>query len=265
MKKAVIVLLAALILLSVSSCKTEVEDDDRINVMFFTANNNASRIPSYLDLQPGQTIEKPENPTRDGYAFIGWYKDFYKTEAWDFDNDTIGNESIVLYADWKPAIFSLTYVLNGGTMPSDDYKTTFEGGDFSVLPLPTQAGFTFISWYTYDWKDESGEVTTIPGDKGHLKIPGVFEDITLYAHWEPTIVDVKFSINYPEDNAPDLEVTRRKVNYGDIIDFEVPEDTSGYSFQGWNTKRDGTGDYYINGESFERTLRLTLYAVWTKK
>jgi uncharacterized repeat protein (TIGR02543 family) len=216
-------------------------------------------------LTQGQKIEEPEPPTRKGYTFIAWYKDFYKTEKWDFDNDIVGNESIVLYADWEPAIFTVTYVLNGGTMTSDDYVTTFTGGESRVLPLPVQDGFTFMSWYTYEWKDENGEITTIPGDKGYLKIPGVFNDITLYAHWKPTIIDVKFNINYPEDNAPSLEVSRLKMNYGDIIDFEIPEDTSGYKFEGWNTKRDGTGDYYENGDTFIRKLRLTLYAVWTKK
>jgi uncharacterized repeat protein (TIGR02543 family) len=265
MKKAVIILLSALILMSVSSCGTEVKVDDSVNVMFFTANYNTSLVPSYKDLTPGQKIEEPEAPTREGYTFLGWYKDYYKTEKWDFDNDTIGDKSIVLYADWEPAIFELTYVLNGGTMPSGEYVTTFEGGASRVLPLPTQEGFTFVSWFKYDWKDENGEITTIPGDKGHLIIPAVYEDLTLYAHWKPTVVDVKFNVNYPEDNPPALEVTRQKVNYGDIIDFEIPEDTATYKFEGWNSKRDGSGDYYSNGDIFKRKLRLTLYAVWTKK
>ena len=265
MKKLAILLIAIIFVLSFVSCQKNVEVEDSINVIFFTANQNATLVPSYLNLTEGQKINPPEDPTRDGYKFIGWYKDYYKTEPWDFDKDVLGAESIVLYADWEPAIFTITYVLNGGTMPEDEYPETFKGGEFGVLPLPTQKGFAFTSWYTYEWKDENGEITTVPGDKGYQKIPDVFEDVTLYAHWEPIVIDVKFNMNFPEENAPSLEVSRIMMNYGDIIDFEIPDNTDKYEFLGWNSKRDGSGDYYVNGDMFERTLRLTLYAVWQEK
>lgn len=253
------------VLLAFTSCSDVVEIDDSVNVMFFTANQDASTVPAYLDLDAGQKIVEPEAPTRKGYTFTGWYKDYYKTEAWDFASDTVGTESIVLYADWEPATFEINYVLNGGEMPAGDYAKTFKGGEFGVLPLPTQEGFAFVSWYDYEWKDASGVIQTIPGDKGHFSIPEVFEDVTLYAHWDPIVVDVKFSINYPGEDAPKLDRTRMKVNYGDPINFEVLEDTAEYTFEGWNVKRDGTGAFYVNGEPFERKLRITLYASWKEK
>lgn len=265
MKKAIILLMMLIALCTFTSCKGDVEVDNSINVMFFTANQGASTVPSFKNLESGQKIDAPVVPTREGYVFSGWYKDYYKTEPWDFSTDTVGNESIVLYAKWESEIFEINYMLNGGEMPSGDYVQTFNGGEFGVLPLPVQEGFTFVSWYDYEWKDESGDVQTVPGDKGFLKIPEVFEDITLYAHWKPIVVDVKFNINYPEDDAPKLEVTRMSVNYGDSIDFATLEDTDKYTFEGWNVKRDGTGAFYVNGERFERKLRLTLYASWKEK
>jgi uncharacterized repeat protein (TIGR02543 family) len=265
MKKVILVLMMLVALVAFTSCSSVAEVDDSINVMFFTSNTNASLVSSYLNLESGQKIEMPEDPTREGYTFAGWYKDYLKTEMWDFDNDTLGQESIVLYADWTPSKYEITYVLNGGEMPNDDFVKVFHGGDFGVLPLPSQEGYTFVSWYDYEWKDDSGKITTIPGDKGHLKVPEVFDNVTLYAHWKPIIVDVKFNVNYPEEDAPKLEVTRLNVNYGDVIDFEVPEDTADYTFIGWNVKRDGTGEFYVNDDIFERKLRLTLYATWEKK
>ncbi|MBN2796516.1 MAG: InlB B-repeat-containing protein [Clostridia bacterium] len=265
MKKLTLILILLVALSVLTSCYDEREVDDSINVMFFTANQNASMVPSYTNLEPGQKIEEPEVPTRDGYTFIGWYKDYYKNEVWDFEKDTLGNESMVLYADWEPAIFEIEYVLNGGNMTSEDYVKSFRGGEFAVLPLPVQEGFAFVSWYTYEWKDENGKVATLPGDKGYLQIPNVFEDVTLYAHWEPIVVDVKFNVNYPEDNAPALKEDRMNVNYGDTIEFPVLQDTDKYIFEGWNVKRDGTGEFYVNGEKFERKLRITLYATWKEK
>ncbi|MBI9011226.1 MAG: InlB B-repeat-containing protein [Clostridiales bacterium] len=265
MKRAKKLLMLLVVLFAFTSCENDAEADNSINVMFFTANQNATMVSSYLNLEQGEKIEEPEAPKRQGFTFTGWYKDFYKTEPWDFDKDTLDNESIVLYADWQPTIFAIEYVLNGGEMPNDDFVKTFNGGEFGVLPLPAQEGFSFVSWYTYEWKDKDGKVATIPGDKGYLKIPDVVEDVTLYAHWKPIVVDVKFNVNYPEDDGPVLDVTRTDVNYGDTIDFEVLEDTDKYTFEGWNIKRDGTGDFYVNGELFERKLRLTLYASWKEK
>ena len=265
MRRVILFSMLVVALFVFTSCKSEVEVDNSINVMFFTSNQNASLVSSQLNLKHGDKIEEPSAPTKEGFVFTGWYKDFHKTESWDFEKDTLDNESIVLYADWEPSIFEINYILNGGEMPSDDYTKTFYGGEFGVLPMPSQEGYAFVSWYTYEWKDKDGEVATIPGDKGHLQIPAALEDVTLYAHWKPIVVDVKFNVNYPEDNGPVLEVDRLNVNYGDIIDFSVLEDTDKYVFTGWNVKRDGTGDFYKNGESFERKLRVKLYATWKEK
>ena len=52
-----------------------------------------------LDLRnPGFTI--PENPTREGYDFSGWYVDYACSDAWDIETDTIETD-ITLYAGWE--------------------------------------------------------------------------------------------------------------------------------------------------------------------
>lgn len=51
-------------------------------------------------VQYGEKIEKPKDPTRDGYTFDAWYQDLDKTQKWDFENDTvIGN--MTLFAGWN--------------------------------------------------------------------------------------------------------------------------------------------------------------------
>ncbi|HJJ41693.1 MAG TPA: InlB B-repeat-containing protein, partial [Methanocorpusculum sp.] len=57
-----------------------------------------SYIDNQTNLRYGEKIRKPENPTRDGYIFDGWYTaDSYK---WDFKNDIV-KDTITLYAKWK--------------------------------------------------------------------------------------------------------------------------------------------------------------------
>ena len=48
----------------------------------------------------GQKLELPEPPTREGYTFTGWYKDYNCTLPWDAEKDVIEAE-ITLYAGWQ--------------------------------------------------------------------------------------------------------------------------------------------------------------------
>ena len=57
-----------------------------------------SEVPDQI-VQYGEKIKEPEEPTRDGYTFNGWYSDLDRTNLWDFNSDTVqGN--MTLYAGW---------------------------------------------------------------------------------------------------------------------------------------------------------------------
>ena len=48
----------------------------------------------------GEVITLPDSPTREGYAFTGWYKDYACYEPWDMATDTIQSD-MTLYAGWQ--------------------------------------------------------------------------------------------------------------------------------------------------------------------
>ncbi|OUQ13303.1 hypothetical protein B5E84_17550 [Lachnoclostridium sp. An14] len=48
----------------------------------------------------GEVLEPPAEPTREGYAFDGWYADEGLTIPWDLETDTV-SQSMTLYAGWK--------------------------------------------------------------------------------------------------------------------------------------------------------------------
>lgn len=48
----------------------------------------------------GELLDVPEDPTREGYEFMGWYKDYACSVKWNVDKDTIEGD-ITLYAGWE--------------------------------------------------------------------------------------------------------------------------------------------------------------------
>lgn len=56
-------------------------------------------VPAHNQMY-GEHLEVPEPPTREGYAFTGWYVDHACLEPWDVENDII-EADMTLYAGWE--------------------------------------------------------------------------------------------------------------------------------------------------------------------
>ncbi|MDY0266435.1 MAG: InlB B-repeat-containing protein, partial [Methanimicrococcus sp.] len=50
----------------------------------------------------GQNLTKPDNPTRSGYEFEGWYTETEYTQKFDFDGATMPDGNLMLFARWEP-------------------------------------------------------------------------------------------------------------------------------------------------------------------
>lgn len=159
-----------------------------------------SDVPSQT-VQYGERIVEPDEPTREGCTFNGWYSDLDRTALWRFDTDTVqGN--MTLYAGWLagnapevpqekafpwwlliPAALILLIVLASGKK-----KVTLDSrGGTPIDPIyirkntllarpmtPEKPGAVFDGWYTdpqlgVRWDFEQSKVT---------------KSMTLYAHWK---------------------------------------------------------------------------------
>ncbi|MDO5122845.1 MAG: InlB B-repeat-containing protein, partial [Erysipelotrichaceae bacterium] len=165
-----------------------------------------STVDSLRNVPKGAKLEKPANPTREGYFFEGWYKDEQYKEAWDFDTDTVqGN--IILYAAWNvdPNYFvTVTFRLpgdrtesvvvpNGYELTEEDCPVTAVGDQYVWY---TDSGCT-KAWtagsavtrntvlYTFGWNvQDDSSLTVTPeslimnaGDTKQLKAEGVTETV----------------------------------------------------------------------------------------
>ena len=61
--------------------------------------NGGTDIPVQRQMY-GELLEEPEDPSREGYTFTGWYKDPACDILWDVETDTVESD-MNLYAGWE--------------------------------------------------------------------------------------------------------------------------------------------------------------------
>ena len=115
----------------------------------------------------------------------------------------------------------------------------------------TRTGYTFTGWNTK--ADGSGTSCT----NGQTITPTA--NLTLYAQWEK-IYTITFNANGGSGTMSALTVKEGASQKLTSNSFT----RSGYTFTGWNTKADGSGTSYTNGQTITPTANLTLYAQWKK-
>ena len=264
MKKIISFIIIVALSLALIGCRDKKVSVDERSVVFYTGNqkHGAPLVPSQFNLEEGDLVEKPEDPVWPGKSFGGWFSDSARQTPWNFETDKIGKTPLVLFAKWTDGVYTITYVLNGGTNHPNNV-TEYHMGENVVFNIATRRGYNFRGWFDYEWVDES---STKPGDKSWVTIPlDYYGDLTLHAHWEFIVITVSFVVNYPEATGGPERPARVTIGYGDIIDFVQFQDTENYIFKGWNSNKSGTGVWYRNGEEFTRTSSVTLYAIWEAK
>ena len=246
-----------------------VDDDSLYSVTYDENGAESGNVPvdsrSYAKNDVVVVMGNTKNLTMTGYSFAGWRKSGTDTSSKLYNpGDTLimGAANIRLYAQWQANKYTVTYDGNGNTdgdVPAAEkyeYKKVI-----SVENKPDslgKRGFTFRGWNTSS--DGSGD-TLMPGDSmeiGH-------EDITLYALWEINKYKVKYNGN---GNDTGSVPAAKEYDYNSMIAVAKKPSAlrkTGFTFVGWNTRADGTGDTLMPGDSIRIGLSdTTLYALWER-
>ena len=103
-KRLVAILVLALVMvLALTSCEFIQNIKDKLNppaeeyAVYFTAGDGIG-VPTQT-VKEGGLVTKPSDPARMGYVFDGWYKDEGLTTPWNFETDTVTNNTII-YGKW---------------------------------------------------------------------------------------------------------------------------------------------------------------------
>jgi uncharacterized repeat protein (TIGR02543 family) len=87
-------------------------DDEEFSALSLTEfvvsfdSNGGSAVPPQT-IKEGEKATKPDNPTRDEYTFVAWYKETELANEWKFDADVV-TADMVLYARWIANDYVLT-------------------------------------------------------------------------------------------------------------------------------------------------------------
>lgn len=188
------------------------------------------------------------SPSRPGYDFKGWATSRYATVG--STTPAAPTSTTTYYATWKGRDCTLTWNAKGG---SGGGTVTVDYGSIIEPPEtpPTRKGHTFAGWYLRC----VGDTYEFPLTTG-TKVTG---DATFYAKWVPNEYTITWDANYTGGG-----ITSIKQYYGEEL-YDMPAPTrEGYGFNGWNTKRDGTGKSSDPGSYGNVQRDETFYAQWSR-
>ncbi|MBQ6845145.1 MAG: InlB B-repeat-containing protein [Agathobacter sp.] len=211
--------------------------------IYFQRNKSIGTLP---------TAEKP------GYRFLGWFTE--KIGGEKVTENSVFIMSDHLYAQWEkmPNMkYKIEYVLNGGQDNGENPNVYYSSTDTIILKKPIKKGYSFDGWYrNFNFITKVSKI--MKGSAGN-KI--------LYAKWTANRYNIKFNGN-GADSGSMKTLTNRK--YGTSYTLKANSfKKKGYTFTGWNTKKDGSGKTYKNKASVKNLTStdgktITLYAQWKK-
>ena len=272
---------------------TEIRENIKLKVKWeikhlkVTFDSNGGTSVNEANVDYGNTVSKPNDPTQVGYDFKGWYKcnddtcDTLEEQEFNF-NDTQIKENIKLKAKWEQIKYTITFkgvsdniileddnddILDSSKYEENEYLT----GKTAVVTYPyklkenqipetdhTADGYNFIGWYL-----ETGEKID------NLTDYAFNEDTTIIGKWEV----MKFTVSFDSDGGNTIGdiVVRYKdkvMSPGDAIKNNTNA-YNAYEFAGWykcnNDECTTIEDAKFDFEKTEITENIKLKAKYVNK
>lgn len=223
-----------------------------------------------------------------GTYFAGWglSRDAQQTQQpGDRVNEkTLGvpqdGQQVTLYAIYKSlAEITVEFTVNN---PSWGTVTTHSGtfyvnqdqatimGDAVTSQAVAAAGFHFTGWVNEDG-ESAGTNTDLTVSAGNLNVGQEGSIVRYIAQFAPNTFTIQYNANYPEDAGDKSGKMADQTFSAADTSRNLSQNQfqcKGYTFDGWTTQSDGSGDFYSDGAAFTQTVEnegeVTLYAKWER-
>ena len=208
--------------------------------------------------------------TKTGYTFKGWSKSSssstvsYRDQQSVTDLSTTPGATVNLYAVWSPITYTVKYNGNGNTSGS----TASSSHTYGIAKTLTANGFVRTGYTFKGWSTSSSSTTVTYTDQQSVSNLTTTNGaiVNLYAVWNPITYTVKYNGNGNTGGS-----TASSTHTYDVAKALTANGftKTGYTFQYWNTKSDGSGTSYANNASVKNLTTtngatVNLYAIWAK-
>ncbi|MBR4575087.1 MAG: InlB B-repeat-containing protein [Lachnospiraceae bacterium] len=196
---------------------------------------------------------------RRGFRFTGWNTRADGTGKTYTDRTLVSNLSaknnavVNLYAQWSKVKYTLSYEVRGGNDNSAN-PTSYTVTSSFTLKEPTRKCYTFSGWFSdNEYKKPINQIKK-----------GTVGNRTLYGKWLINKYKVRFNGNGSTSGSMSDMTCKCNQSYELTVNSYK---RTGYIFNGWNTKADGSGTSYKNRASIlnlavKSGKTITLYARW---
>lgn len=176
----------------------------------YNVNGGSGTISSQTKVYGKSLTLTTAKPTRAGYNFVKWNTSSNGSGTNYASGGTYTvNDDAILYAQWSPITYTVSYNANGGTgAPANQTKTYNVTLKLSSIK-PTRTDYNFISW------NEKADGTSTPHGAGTNYTTN--KAVTLYAIWEkaykPPTINNLTAYRVDTNGESDTEGVQAKVDF----------------------------------------------------
>ena len=192
----------------------------------------------------GAKLVLPEEPSRSGYTFAGWYTSSTGGTRVTASTTYTTAGATTYYARWTGNAYTITWDMGDG---KTETTSQIYGTNLTLPTAPTKVGHIFAGWYTAKTGGTQVTGNTIYQIQGPC---------TYYAQWEAKSYTITWDLG-------DGKTETTQQTYGETLKLPADPVKDEYTFDGWYTAENG-GTEVTEDTVYTADGPSTYYARWTK-
>ena len=195
---------------------------------------------------------------RTGYVFVEWNTKKDGTGV-SFTNkqvvrNMISGSSITLYARWKPIVYKIAFIANGGTGSMEAIECTYNKNCKLPANVFTRVGYKWTGWNT----KSNAKGKNYKNNQTVKNLANTSKTVNLYSKWSKIKYSIKYNLNGGKNNSKNPKLYYVTTS---TINFKNPT-RKGYNFLGWYKEKEFTNK--VTSIPKGSIGNVTLFAKWIK-